>query len=112
MDKYLFYGMTGEKMCFQHILLNALDLAGSGKEVKIIFEGASVKLVPVFEEEGNPLYKKAKQSGIIAGICSACSKVMGVYEANAASGLTMLDDMSGHAGMKRFVEDGYKVISM
>ena len=112
MDKYLFYGMTGEKMCFQHILLNALDLADAGKEVKIIFEGASVKLVPVFEEEGNPLYKKAKQSGIISGICSACSKVMGVYDANEATGLTMLDDMSGHAGMKRYIDEGYEVISM
>ena len=39
MDKILFYGMTGEKMCFQHILLNALDLFSSGTEVKIIFEG-------------------------------------------------------------------------
>ncbi len=112
MDKYLFYGMTGEKMCFQHILLNALDLSGAGKQVKIIFEGASVKLVSVFEEEGNPLYKRAKQSGIIAGVCSACSKVMGVYEANAATGLTMLDDMSGHAGMKGYMDEEYQVISM
>lgn len=35
MNKILYYGMTGEKMCFQHILLNALDLAEEGKEVKI-----------------------------------------------------------------------------
>ena len=51
MKKYLFYGMTGEKMCFQHILMNAVDLSEKGYEVKIIFEGASVKLVPVFEEK-------------------------------------------------------------
>jgi len=112
MDKFLFYGMTGEKMCFQHILLNALDLAASGHEVKIIFEGASVKLVSVFEEEKHPLYLKAKDSGIIAGVCFACSKVMNVYELNKATGLPMLNDMSGHAGMKRFIDDGYKVISM
>ena len=48
MKKILFYGMTGEKMCFRHILLNALDLSADGEEVKVIFEGASVKLVPVF----------------------------------------------------------------
>jgi hypothetical protein len=112
MGKYLFYGMTGEKMCFQHILLNALDLSASGHEAKIIFEGASVKLVSVFEKESNPLYQKAKNLGIIAGVCLACSKVMVVYEANEASGLKMLDDMSGHAGMKRFIDDGYRVISM
>lgn len=112
MKKILFYGMTGEKMCFQHILLNALDLTESGVEVKIIFEGASVKLVSVFEEEGNPLYKKAKSKDIIAGICLACSKVMDVYEANLESGLPMLNDMSGHAGMKEYVSKGYEVISM
>lgn len=75
MNKVLFYGMTGEKMCFQHILLNALDIHSSGGEVRIIFEGASVKLVSQFEEEKNPLYKKAKDAGLIAGVCMACSKV-------------------------------------
>lgn len=112
MKKILFYGMTGEKMCFQHILLNALDLFAEGVEVKIIFEGASVKLVSVFEDEGNPLYKKAKKQDLIAGICLACSKVLGVYELNEKSGLKMLADMSGHAGIKDYIRDGYQVISM
>lgn len=112
MKKVLFYGMTGEKMCFQHILLNALDLNEGGHEVKIIFEGASVKLVGVFEKENNPMYKRAKEAGLISGICLACSKVMGVYEENLESGLTMLDDMSGHAGMKSYIEENYEVISM
>ena len=112
MEKILFYGMTGEKMCFQHVLLNALDLSASGKEVKIIFEGASVKLVPMFENEHHPLYEQAKRGGLIAGVCLACSKVMGVYEQNSSSGLAMLDDMSGHAGLKRYIEAGYSVVSM
>lgn len=112
MNKVLFYGMTGEKMCFQHILLNALDLAVAGDEVKVIFEGASVKLVSVFEEEKNPLYNKAKEAGLIAGICLACSKVMEVFEENEKSGLPMLDDMNGHAGMKHYIHEGYQVISM
>lgn len=112
MKKILFYGMTGEKMCFQHILLNALDLHSGGSQVKIIFEGASVKLVDIFETENNPLYKKAKEAGIIAGICLACSKVMGVYDENIKSGLDMLDDMSGHAGMKDYIKEGYEVVSL
>lgn len=112
MGKMLFYGMTGEKMCFLHLLLNALDLSSAGHEVKIIFEGQSVKLVPLFEEEMNPLYKKAKESGIIAGVCNACSKVLGVYDQNKSTGLAMLDDMSGHAGMKGYIDAGYEVISM
>lgn len=112
MKKILFYGMTEKKMCFQHVLMNALDLHEAGVEVRIIFEGASVKLVPLFSEENNPLYNKAKELGLIAGVCLACSKVLGVYEQNVESGLEMLDDMSGHAGMKKYIEDGYEVISM
>ncbi len=112
MNKVLFYGMTGEKMGFLHILLNALDLSSAGAEVKIIFEGASVKLVPVFEEENNALYKKAKDAGLIAGICLACSKGMGVYGQNKETGLPMLDDMSGHAGVKTYISNGYQVISI
>lgn len=112
MKKILFYAMTGEKMCFQHILLNAMDLHGTGVEVAIIFEGASVKLPSVLEEEKNPLYLKAKENGIIKGICLACSKAMEVFEKNEKTGLPMLDDMKGHAGMKKYVEDGFEVISM
>ena len=112
MRNILFYGMTGEKMCFQHILLNALDLAASGHNVKVIFEGASVKLPAVFEAEDNPLYSKAKAEGLLAGICLACSKVMAVYEQNERTGLPMLGDMTGHAGMKPYLADGYEVISM
>ncbi|NLV74249.1 MAG: hypothetical protein GXY52_06165 [Chloroflexi bacterium] len=112
MTKYLFYGMTGEKMCFQHILLNALDLANAGEQVRIVFEGASVKLVATFEADNHPLYRRAKAAGIIAGVCKACSMALGVYDANLASGLTMLEEMSGHAGMKPFLAEGYTVISM
>lgn len=110
--RVLFYGMTGEKMCFQHILLNALDLYDEGGEARIIFEGASVKLVSQFEEENNPLYKRAKEANLIAGVCLACSKVMGVYKEVLKYNLPMLDDMNGHAGMKKFIKEGYKVISM
>ncbi|MGI6176826.1 MAG: hypothetical protein ACOYJC_11895 [Christensenellales bacterium] len=99
-------------MCFMHILLNALDLTEDKKESKIIFEGESVKLVSVFEEEKHPLYLKAKEAGLIAGICLACSKALGVYEKNKEYGLPLLGDMSGHAGMKPFVNDGFDVISM
>ena len=112
MEKVLFYAIQGEKMCFQHILLNALDLSEAGLEVKIIFEGASVKLPSVLAEEGNKLYQRALDKGLIAGICLACSHALGVYEQNLATGLPMLDDMMGHAGMRPYTEQGYYVISM
>ncbi len=112
MEKVLFYGMTGEKMCFQHVLMNALDMYSNGQIVKIIFEGASVKLIPIFEEEKNQLYGKAKDLGLIAGACVGCAKVMGVYDQIKDAGIIMLDDMYGHAGIKPFLIDGYRIITM
>lgn len=104
--------MTGEKICFSHILMNALDLKAEGMEVRIIFEGASVKLIPQLEEEKDPLYLKAKEQGLIAGICLACSKALGVYEQSLVSGLPFLSDMMGHAGMKSYILEGFEVVSM
>lgn len=112
MNKILYYGMTGEKMCFQHILMNAIDLSTNGDEVKIIFEGASVKLISVFENENNPLYQKAKEKGMIAGVCFACSKVLGVYDEIKDKDIVFLDDMNGHAGMKKYISNGYQVVSI
>lgn len=110
MASYLFYGMQGAKMCFQHVLLNALDLHEAGHTVRIIFEGETVKLPPMLHEEGNPLYKQCLDLDLIAGVCQACSHQLGVLNAIKALGLPLLNDMSGHAGMKPFIEDGFDVM--
>ncbi len=65
MNKILFYSMAGEKMCFQHILFYLTYWIWL-------------------------LTAKAKNAGLIAGVCFACSKVLGVYEQNLNSGLSML----------------------
>lgn len=112
MNKVLFYAMNGDKMCFLHVLLNALDLSEEGAEAKIIFEGSSVKLPSLLDEEKNKLYLKAIDAGLIAGICAACSRALGVYEANAALGLPLLDDMNGHAGIRSYIRSGWEVVSI
>ena len=110
MTKYLFYAMRGEVMCFQHVLLNALDLHEAGHSVRIVFEGESVKLPPVLTEQGNPLYERCLNLDIIAGVCQACAHTLGVLDAIKALDLSLLSDMKGHAGMKPFVDEGYEVI--
>ena len=57
-----------------------------------------------------PLYLGLKEDKTIAGVCLACSKVLGVYEANVASGIPMLDDMMGHAGIAPYTEKGYETL--
>ena len=112
MSKFLFYAMTGEKSCLLHVLMNAVDLADKGHEVRVVFEGRSVLMPSQLKQENNPHYVKAEAAGLLAGICLACSKQLGVLEQNQALGLPMLADMFGHAPMAPWVAEGYHVISM
>jgi hypothetical protein len=111
MEKYLFYVMRGQKMCFVHVLLNALDLAEAGNEVKIILEGESVTLPKTLEEERFGLYLKAKEKNLFAGVCYACSVQLDVLEFNKGLDYPLIKDMNGHAGMKVYVDNGYHVVT-
>lgn len=44
MEKILFFGMKGDKLCFQHALMNALPPHEQGKPVRISMEGAALGL--------------------------------------------------------------------
>ncbi|NCC84642.1 MAG: hypothetical protein EOM03_11015 [Clostridia bacterium] len=107
--KFLFYAMRGQKMCFLHVLMNAVDLDKSGYEVKIVFEGEAVTLPPVLADEKNPLYQKCLELGLIAGVCKGCASTLGVLDKIEALDLPLLTDMNGHAGVKPFIEQGYQV---
>lgn len=112
MNKVVFFAFRDNKMCFQHLLLNALDIVRKGGDAKIIFEGEAVKLPQILVEESNPLYKKAKEKDIILGACDACSNMMGVYEINRELELTMLSDMNGHPSMEKYLSEGYQIITL
>jgi hypothetical protein len=114
MNKYALFAFNGEAMCFIHVLLNGLDLKAKGQEVKIVIEGAACRLVPELGEAGHPfhqLYTKAREAGLIAGVCKACAQKMGGLEAARAQGLSILEDMSGHAGMAPYILEGYRIIT-
>ena len=114
MRRIALFAFNGELMCFIHVLLNALDMNEKGYDVKIVIEGSATKLVPELAKEGNPMlrpYEKAKGLDLIDGVCRACSNKMGTLDAAQAQGLRLLDEMSGHPSMARYMEEGYEVIS-
>jgi hypothetical protein len=114
MGKYALFAFNGEAMCFIHVLLNGLNLKSRGQEVKIVIEGAACRLIPELGEAGHPfhqLYTKAKEEGLIGGVCQACAQKMGSLDAARAQGLTILEDMSGHAGMAPYILEGYQIIT-
>lgn len=114
MKKIVLFAFNGDFMCFIHVLLNALDMKEKGYDVKIVIEGAATKLISELGKEGNPmyaLYQKAKKADLIDGACRACSGKMGTLEAAGVERLKLLDDMSGHPGMARYMEEGFEVIT-
>ena len=114
MKKVALFAFNGEFMCFIHVLLNGLHLKQDGEEVKIVIEGSATKLIPELSKEGNPmfeLYQQAKEQNLIDGACRACSAKMEVTSTVKREGLPLLDEMSGHPSMTRYLNNGYEIIS-
>lgn len=111
-NSYLFYAMRGEKMCFVHVLLNALALHQAGHTVRIILEGQAVTLPRQLVQEQNALYQQAVEQGLFAGVCQACSKQLGELEYNSALPYPLLADMNGHAGMQAYANGGFAILVM
>ncbi len=105
---------NGDPMCFIHVLLNALDMHEKGDEVKVVLEGASVKLVPELVKPGNPmnaLWKKSREAGLIDGVCKACARKLGTLDAAMEQELSILEDLSGHVGMAGYQKKGFVIIT-
>ena len=114
MKKFALFVFNGDPICFIHVLLKALDMKAKGDEVKIIIEGASVKLIPELVKPGNPLnglWKKNLEAGLVEGVCKACSSKLGTLEAAKEQEMTLLDAMSGHPGMAAYRDKGYEIIT-
>jgi hypothetical protein len=112
MKMVAFFAFKGDALCFNHLLLNAIDLKENGNDAKIIFEGEAVKLPKEFQEKDHPLFKKAKEMGILDCICKACSQQFGVLEYNEKTGIPIKGDMKGHPSMRQYMDRGYEVITL
>ncbi|MEA3469815.1 MAG: cytoplasmic protein [Thermodesulfobacteriota bacterium] len=114
MKKVLLVAFQGQPMCFIHVLLNGLEMQAAGHECKIIVEGEATTLIPEIiktEHFLHGLFIQAKEAGLIEGVCRACSMKMNVLENIEKTGLPLLDDMSGHPGMVKYIESGFEIIN-
>jgi hypothetical protein len=112
--KLALFAFNGEMICFVHATLNALDLRYQGHEVALVVEGTATKLAPQFAGGYGPfghLFDQVRQQDLLAGICRACSAKMATLEEVERLGLPLLDDMSGHAGMSPFIQQGFEIIT-
>lgn len=114
MKKVVLFAFNGDKMCFIHVLLNALDMKRRGYEVKIVVEGSATKLIPEMAKEGDflhPLYMKAREQDLFGIVCRACSAKMKVLEEIEKEGLPLGGTMSGHPSMAEFINEGFQLIT-
>lgn len=112
MSKVALFAFTGEEMCFVHVMLYAVELHSRGYEVRVILEGSATKLISKLAFPDQPfsgLYAKLRGLGLIDGICKACSTKMGTLDEAIGQGLTLLDDLSGHPSLARYLEAGYQI---
>lgn len=112
--KTVIFAFRGNPMCFIHVLLNGIDLHGSGREGKIVIEGEAVTLVPEMRKPDHflfSLYQKAKELGLIDAVCKACSIKLGVAEEVEKEGLPLRGDMSGHPSMRAYLDKDYQIVT-
>lgn len=112
LKKIAFFAFKGERMCFMHVLLNAIDMHEKGMKVKIVMEGEAVKLIRELDSSGSNVYKKARELDLFDSICKACSAKMGVLTYNEKSGIPINGELNGHPSMTKFIEEGYEIITL
>ena len=113
-EKVLLVAFNGEPMCFVHVLLNALDMAEKGYEVKVVIEGSATKTAVEMndpEKHFGKLYLQVKEKGLIDCACQACSSQMGFLDGIKEQGLPLCSEMKGHPSLAKYMEDGYRVIT-
>ena len=112
--KMALVAFSGEMMCFAHVLLNALDMAGKGFDVKVVIEGKATGLLPGLAHENAPfapLFRKVLDAGLIDCACRACSAQMNATEAARALGIELAGDMDGHPSLSAYRYSGYEIIT-
>jgi hypothetical protein len=112
--KVALFAFRGEKSCFIHVMLNALDLKERGYEVKVVIEGAATRLIEELAVSDPPLgtlYKRIKDEGILDCVCQACAHQQGTLDAAKEQGLALCAEMSGHPAVGRYMDEGYTIIT-
>lgn len=93
-------------------MLTVKELKEAGDEVKLIFDGAGTKWIPVLNAEDHK-YHQLFQSiqDQIAGVCSYCAKAFGVKDQVAATGIKLLEEYEQHPSLRSLITEGYQIIT-
>lgn len=97
-------------------VVNALGTAKefqeAGDDVQIIFDGGGTEWVPELADEehkAHGLYRAVEDA--VTGACKYCAGAFGVTDGVKAAGVPLLGENDGHPSIRRFVAEGYQVIT-
>jgi len=115
MKRAAVFALNGEPGSFAHAMLTAMDMKNRGYDVRFIVEGKATKLLSLLRDEREPFaeaYKRFLSHGLIDCVCRTCAAKYGVLPAVMEQNLRLADEMSGHPGMARYMEQGYEIVTL
>ena len=116
--KLLFILFSADACRRNHAFMYALDLTQHGPSVRVILEGEATQCLRARQGRFAELFEQARDLGLIVGACrtasSGCSTgdpQRDVTQLAALEGIELLDSLGGHAGVERYVKDGYEIVT-
>ena len=109
---FVYESLAGDKSRAYRGLKTAQEFVQAGDEVTVVFDGSGVETLATISDSGsklNELLQEIKSN--IDGACSFCASSHKVTEAIAAAGYTLLTDFQGEASVRKYVNDGYTILS-
>jgi hypothetical protein len=95
----------------RNALETAKEFKDAGDDVKLIFDGAGTRWIPVIskpDNKYNELYVGLKDRSLA---CKYCAAAFGATTGIQDAGVPLLDEYHGHPSLRKFVSQGYQVIS-
>jgi len=118
--KMLFVVFSDDSCRQTHALMYAMELHAKGHEVRLILEGTATQVLHELaspESKRGALLRSAQAAGVLVGACARASAGCAspapqrkVTELATAHAVPLLADLEGHAGIERFVREGYEVV--
>lgn len=98
-----------------HALLYAKELAESGYEVRLIFDGAGTRWAEeLTRPEGKspliPQYNELKDLGIVQVVCDFCANAFDVKKELKQRKMKLEGDYHGHPSLAQLLKKGYRLI--
>jgi hypothetical protein len=116
--KFLLLVFSHEACRMNHACMYALDLERQGHQVRIILEGEAAQRLRNRQGRFGELFQAALEAGLIAGVCATAARGCATGDADrdvaelaVSTGLPLLDQLDGHAGIQAYVRDGFELVT-